>query len=150
MKDIRVFTVLFLQLFCRLEILPNGKVKEKKWEQGEEAAKEKSRRRGQAPGSRGRGCESRKAAEAAGRWEVARMWGRLKSSLRAVGGTLQSWRFRSAGELEVPGVGSTLLRVSPEVAWRMAGQARGARQHWAKAFVGRERPELFAQKRRKG
>lgn len=109
MKDIRVFT----ELSCRFESLPNGKVKEKKWEQGEEAAKEKSRGTGQAPGSRERGRESRRAAEAAGRWAVARTWGRLKSSLWAVGGRCslgdsgaqeswrcQEWGVRSQGFLQ--------------------------------------------------
>lgn len=66
------------------------------------------------------------------------------------GRMLQSWRFGSAGEREVPGVASALSRVSPEVGWRIAGQAGGARQRWAKAFIGRERLELFAQRRRKG
>lgn len=65
-ENIREFIVLLLQLFCNLEILPNAKVK--KWEQGEEAAKEKSTgREGRIPAAERR-RESRKAAKALGRW----------------------------------------------------------------------------------
>lgn len=60
--------VLFLQLLCRLEILPNERLE--KWEQRKEVAKEKRRGEGRVLAVK-RGCESRKALEIVGRWRSA-------------------------------------------------------------------------------
>lgn len=68
MKDTGVFIVLFLQLFCRIEILPNETLKE--WEQRKKVAMEKRRGKGRVLAVE-RGHESRKAAETVGRWRLA-------------------------------------------------------------------------------
>ena len=52
MKSIRVFIVLFLQLFRRLEILPNERLKKKKVGAGGGGSKGEKEERGQGPGSR--------------------------------------------------------------------------------------------------
>ena len=51
MKDIRVFTVLFLPLFCRLEILPNERLKKRRGNSERRQQRRKAARRGMDPGS---------------------------------------------------------------------------------------------------